>query len=174
MNSSSFDSTGHPRSHVEPWANSPAKKKLAALFRAGKIKVDTPPLAIWHSDPVFQQYNINNFRNNYSRLKKKELLAPVETTRVKKEIPLDAYQGSDYELETPRAQPSASPSEYLRGLVSISSSEEDYDYSYREESPTSSEDSFDWNLKSGFRKIKREDDIPIQSEFFFHYINLLI
>ena len=64
------DSLSKPSIKVEPWLSSEAKQRLIYLFRTGKIKIDTPPLSIWNSDSIYQSYNLNNFRNNFNRLKK--------------------------------------------------------------------------------------------------------
>ena len=71
----------------------------------------TPPLSIWRSDPVYQKYNQNNFRNNSSRLKKKHF-GPSTTKKsskkstkkkkVKKEYNYEFSDSDNYMLITPR------------------------------------------------------------------------
>ena len=101
---------------VVPWASSKAKLKLIALFRTGKIKPETPPLAIWHSDPIFQHYNINNFRNNFSRLKKKELkLKETPATTRKKEVKEEKFVRDELKSDHISGEP--------RGLIPQENSE---------------------------------------------------
>lgn len=48
---------------------SPAVKKLREMFREKKVELNSKPKEVWESNPLFQEYKLDNFRSKLNKLK---------------------------------------------------------------------------------------------------------